>query len=64
MTALYHRTPPRLPDPPEPDMWKGWAKREQREQAALDFWYACRAQDARLAQRVAMRAWARAFMEA
>jgi hypothetical protein len=23
-------------------MWKGWAKREQREQAALDFWYACK----------------------
>lgn len=30
-------------------MWKGWADREQRERAVLNFWYACKAQEARLA---------------
>ena len=30
-------------------MWKGWDERESRENAMLDFWEACKAQDARLA---------------
>jgi hypothetical protein len=28
-------------------MWKGWDERENRENAMLDFWDACVAQDAR-----------------
>lgn len=30
-------------------MWRGWIARDDRERAALNFWYACKAQDARLA---------------
>jgi hypothetical protein len=34
-------------------MWKGWVKREDRERVALDFWDACKAQDARIAAAIA-----------
>jgi hypothetical protein len=30
-------------------MWKGWDEREKCENAALDFWEACKRADARLA---------------